>query len=480
MSVTLLNHRYQILETLARGGFGETYIAIDTQMPSKRRCVIKKLQPAIQAAEMPPWLQERFEREAVILEELGEQHPQIPRLYGYFSEGNDFYLVQEWIEGVTLTQKQREKGKLSESEVREILLRLLPVLEFIHSRRIIHRDVKPDNIILRKQDNLPVLIDFGVMKEAVATLVDPMGKSAYSIALGTPGYMASEQAAGRPVYSSDLYSLGLTAIFLLTGKTPQYLETDSRSGEILWRQEAGDLHSPLAMVLDQAIRFHPRDRYATASEMLAALEGMATDLTNIPTVVAPSGDRSSKPPRPVAEPPQVTETPSRFAWFPLVVVTIGAFVLGYLGFMTLLPKGDRPQPVSTPSVSPSPESSPVPIESPVVQPQPQRSPAARPRRTRRPTPTPEITPSPSPEVIIPPTPEPSPETTPEGGETPPASPSPEPTPTSIPIPVEPPSPSPEPSPSAVPTKPDSIEGKAKPGPPPESEPTVPETNPSPF
>jgi len=110
--------------------------------------------------------------------------------------------------------------------------------------------VKPDNIILRNSDNLPVLIDFGVMKEAVATLLDPTGKSAYSIALGTPGYMASEQAAGRPVFSSDLYSLGLTAIFLLTGKTPQYLETDSRTGEILWRQEAENVNPNLAMVID--------------------------------------------------------------------------------------------------------------------------------------------------------------------------------------------------------------------------------------
>jgi serine/threonine-protein kinase len=452
MSEKLLNHRYQILETLARGGFGETYIAIDTQMPSKRRCVIKKLHPAIRSEETPAWLRERFEREAAVLEELGEQHRQIPRLYGYFSEGNDFYLVQEWIEGVTLTQKREEKGNLSESEVREILTRLLPVLQFIHDRRIIHRDVKPDNIILRKSDNLPVLIDFGVMKEAMTTLVDPAGRSAYSIALGTPGYMASEQAAGRPVFSSDLYSLGLTAIFLLTGKTPQYIETDSRTGEILWRHEAENLHSSLAMVLDKAIRFHPRDRYSTATEMLAALEGIPASPTTAPTVVVAPPVRSRPPaPVPVVEPDRPMKKPSRPPFLLLAVVILGAFALGYAGLMMLLPKGDRPRPVPTPETLPSPEPSPVETPPPVFRPEPRRTPVYRPRRTPRPspTPTPEITPSPSPEVIITPTPEVIP------------------TPEAIEIPVIPPpetAPNPEISPIAPPaaTQPAPIEGKAEP------------------
>ncbi|MDV2998675.1 MAG: Serine/threonine-protein kinase C [Chroococcopsis gigantea SAG 12.99] len=198
MNLTLLNNRYQILQTLARGGFGETYIAIDTHMPSGRRCVIKKLHPALQTEEIPDWLKERFQREAAILEELGENSRQIPRLYAYFYENDDFYLVQEWIDGVTLTQKQAQWGNLSEVEVGDILLKLLPVLQYIHDRQIIHRDIKPDNIILRAGDELPVLIDFGVMKEAVATVLDPQRKTAYSIALGTPGYMVWNRRRADP------------------------------------------------------------------------------------------------------------------------------------------------------------------------------------------------------------------------------------------------------------------------------------------
>jgi serine/threonine-protein kinase len=464
MTLVLLNNRYQIVSTLARGGFGETYIAIDTNMPSQRRCVIKKLQPAIQSEGMPEWLKERFQKEASVLEELGEQNRQIPRLYGYFAQDNDFYLVQEWIEGETLTQKQQRQGNLSSSVVQTILVNLLPILDFIHSRRIIHRDVKPDNIILRNSDNLPVLIDFGVMKEAVATLLDPTGKSAYSIALGTPGYMASEQAAGRPVFSSDLYSLGLTAIFLLTGKTPQYLETDSRSGEILWRQEAENVNPNLAMVLDRAIRFHPRDRFASAKEMLAALTEITPDLSTQPTIaVSPHSPKlkSSTPQKPKVSPTVVLEsTPGekKNPWlsiFLIFAVTMGAFALGYLGFMAFLPKNREIEPFPTPEPSPSPEIIPLPSQDfpPIRRPSPKRTPVYQP------TPTPEETPSPIPEETPSPTPEATPSPTPEE-----VIPIPVPLPETEPIPEVSPSPFPSPSPEVInpPVNEDKIEPIAPP------------------
>ncbi|MBE9223415.1 serine/threonine protein kinase [Cyanobacterium stanieri LEGE 03274] len=271
-TTTLLNNRYQIIESIGRGGFGETFLAIDTHSPSGKRCVIKQLKPIINESNIPEWMYERFEQEARILEHLGDEQIQVPRLHAYFCEDNNFYLVQEWVEGITLTKKIQQEGKMNPEDVEEFLLKILPVLGYIHQENIVHRDVKPDNIILRGKDNLPILIDFGAVKEALTTFVYSQGQSAYSIAIGTPGYMSSEQAAGRPIFSSDLYSLGLTAVYMLTGKSPQHLRSDSRTGEILWRDEIPDLHSNLAGVIDRAIRFNPRERFSSAPEMLEALK----------------------------------------------------------------------------------------------------------------------------------------------------------------------------------------------------------------
>ncbi|WP_414545965.1 protein kinase domain-containing protein [Nostoc sp. CCY0012] len=268
----LLNNRYQVIGTLGAGGFGETFLAEDTQMPSHRRCVIKQLRPIQNNPQIYQLVQERFQREAAILEDLGGYTDQIPTLYAYFQSSGEFYLVQEWIQGDTLTARIQQKGLCSETTVREILENLLPVLEYVHSTGIIHRDIKPDNIILRHRDGKPVLIDFGAVRETMGTMLNSQGNPTSSIVIGTPGYMPSEQAAGRPVYSSDLYSLGLTAIYLLTGKQPQELETDPQTGEIIWYRHALNISSILAGMINRAIAYHPRERFATAREMLSALQ----------------------------------------------------------------------------------------------------------------------------------------------------------------------------------------------------------------
>ena len=167
----LLNNRYRILSTLGSGGFGETYLAEDTQMPSQRRCVIKQLKPIQNNTQIYQLVQERFQQEAAILEKLGSTSNQIPSLYAYFQFNDQFYLVQELIEGDTVTEKIQQYGLLTEIAVREILLSLLPVLEYVHSKRIIHRDIKPDNIILRHHDGKPVLIDFGAVRESMGVTV---------------------------------------------------------------------------------------------------------------------------------------------------------------------------------------------------------------------------------------------------------------------------------------------------------------------
>ena len=370
----LLNNRYRIIKTLGRGGFGETYLTEDTHMPSGRKCVLKQLKPMVKQPKMPLWMKERFQREAAILEELGDNSDRIPRLYAYFSEGDKFYLVQEWIEGQTLNSYWEQEGNLHRDEVRQILLQLLPVLDYVHSRHIIHRDIKPENIILRAGDKAPFLIDFGAVKEAIATQVNH-NSSKYSASIGTPGYMSSEQAAGRPIYSSDLYSLGLTAIFLLTGKSPHELETDPRNGEIIWQEHAFNIDSELAAVIDKAIRFHPRDRFASAREMFDALKpvsiSQAKNLTGVTLNVAPNRNTtnfvSHTGNNTQAFAPQ-PKKPKRslvtnVALFLLIAMGVAAATLG-VGFAVVsnLLRSDSPQraevevePTRQPDLFPSPE-----------------------------------------------------------------------------------------------------------------------------
>ena len=456
MTTQFLNNRYQIVATLGRGGFGETFLATDTHMPSARKCVIKLLKPLVEDPEVPQWLKERFQREAAILEDLGENHPQIPRLYAYFTEKNNFYLVQEWVEGFTLTQKHEQQGNFSSEQIQELLIGLLPILAFIHERRIIHRDIKPDNIILRNSDGKPVLIDFGIIKEAMGTVVNPDGRSAYSIALGTPGYMSSEQAAGRPVYSSDLYSLGLTAIFLLTGKTPQYLESDSRTGEILWRKEAPQVSAQLANVLDKSIHFHPRDRFTSAEEMLMALVSRLPNKTqsslqsNTEATVAVGSNRKRRSSRPVTNPTieideEEEETEEKgnpwIAWIVMPLIFLVIIVSGLaVGFLMATKKRMQPPPPSpVESVEPAPPESfptPTPLVIPTVRPTPVPTPIPTPVPT--PIPTPEVSPSLAPEV--------DPE-----NPIPPLTPIPESTPSVKSTPIFVPTPAPEPKPSPVST-----------------------------
>lgn len=304
MTPTLLNNRYRILRTLGAGGFGNTFLAEDSYMPSGRRCVIKQLKPVTHDPQAYKLVQERFGREAAVLEELGDGNNQIPRLFAYFSEAGQFYLVQEYIEGDTLTQKVEKGGTLSENEVKQILVSLLPVLDYVHNQRMIHRDIKPDNVIIRQRDGLPVLIDFGAVKEAMKTQVNVPGNQAHSMVIGTPGFMPAEQAGGRPTYTSDLYSLGLVAVFLLTGKLPQELGTDDRTGELLWRPTAAKINSNLAMVIDRAIRFNASDRFATAREMLNSLQS-GDGVSEMATVAVAPGGLPSAPNRstpPIANP----------------------------------------------------------------------------------------------------------------------------------------------------------------------------------
>jgi serine/threonine protein kinase, bacterial len=370
MTITLLNNRYQVIQVIGAGGFGETFLAEDVHMPSRRRCVIKQLKPITNNdPQNYQLIQQRFEREAATLEYLGESSNQIPKLYAYFSENGQFYLVQEWIHGQTLTKIVETKGFESEAAVRQILLSLLPVLNYVHSKGIIHRDIKPENIILRSVDNKPVLIDFGAVKETIRSLINSSAYPTRSLVIGTPGYMPSEQAVGRPVYSTDIYSLGLTAIYLLTGKHPQELQTDLKTGEILWQQYAPNISSQLVAVLNQAIKPHAGDRYSTASRMLHALQSasnISPELAaNTPTVNYYPPATSTRQTQPLYSPQKstvISRTSTPRNWQKPAVI-VGSLLVGGLIGAVVIPniiRQQQPETTIVTSRTPSLESLPTP------------------------------------------------------------------------------------------------------------------------
>ena len=291
MSSALLNHRYLILQALGEGGFGKTFLAEDTQMPSRRRCVIKQLKPMSDRPEVFALVQQRFSREAAVLEFVGKGHDRIPDLYAYFSEAGQFYLVQEWIEGKPLAQMSQQDW--SENRVRQLLIDILDALEHVHAQSIIHRDIKPDNIVMRRADGLPCLIDFGAVKEVMSTTVRNGSAKESSLVIGSPGFMSPEQAAGRPTFSSDLYSLAMTAIFLLTKRSPAEIPTSTQTGEVLWQQFAPDASSALSNILSKAVHPFAQNRYPAAADMRAALQPLPKTELSLPNA-------STKPTVPVA------------------------------------------------------------------------------------------------------------------------------------------------------------------------------------
>jgi CHASE2 domain-containing sensor protein/class 3 adenylate cyclase/predicted Ser/Thr protein kinase len=258
---TELAHRYQVERILSAGGFGVTYLARDPQRPGSPRCVVKRLSP--QTPEIMPIARRLFKAEAESLELLGH-HDQVPRLLAYFEQDDTFYLVEEFIEGRSLSDELQADRPQSETYVIALLLELLAVLAFIHDRQIIHRDLKPDNVI-RRSDGSLVLIDFGAVKQAVAQ----SGRN--TVAIGTRGYAAPEQLAGQPIYSSDLFALGMIAIEALTGIDPHRLDPDPETGNLEWHHLC-QISLPLRELVDRLSAYHFNDRYETADQVLIDLE----------------------------------------------------------------------------------------------------------------------------------------------------------------------------------------------------------------
>ena len=274
----ILGSRYRIIRQLGQGGFGRTYLAEDINRFNEL-CVLKEFAPQVQTSAVLQKAEELFAREAGVLYQL--QHPQIPRFRELFRvnvEGKNYlFLVQDYVEGKNLFSllHSHQPPRLTEGEVTQLLLDILPVLEYIHSAGVIHRDISPDNLILRSSDSRPVLIDFGGVKQIAATVSQlaqaEAGKAAPpATLLGKVGYAPNEQMRTGTVYPhSDLYALAVTAVVLLTGKEPQAL-IDPRTLSWQWEQQV-NVSNTLATVLNKMLQPKMSDRYQNAREVWQAL-----------------------------------------------------------------------------------------------------------------------------------------------------------------------------------------------------------------
>jgi serine/threonine protein kinase len=280
---TILRNRYRLLSILGQGGFGRTYLAED-QGRFQELCAMKEFMPPQSGMYALEKSKELFQREAQILYQI--RHPQIPQFRESFEHDQRLFLVQDYVEGKTyrtLLEERKSQGfAFSEPEVTQLIQQVLPVLIYLHSKGIIHRDIAPDNIILRERDQLPVLIDFGVVKE-IATRLQGQ-ETAQQTTVGKLGYAPTEQMqTGQAYPSSDLYALAVTAIVLLTGREPQDLLNGSTM-EWYW-QRLITVSPGFAQVLNRMLSHRSNDRFQSAVEVMQALSNPSATLP--PTYTAP-------------------------------------------------------------------------------------------------------------------------------------------------------------------------------------------------
>ncbi|MBD2676590.1 MULTISPECIES: serine/threonine-protein kinase [Nostoc] len=364
---TVLQNRYRIIQILGQGGFGRTYLAED-QRRFNELCAIKELISTAMEAAAWEKAQELFHREAAILYQI--EHPQVPKFRERFEQDQRLFLVEDYVAGQTyrelLTEKQAVGQTFTQAEVFGLIESLLPVLDHIHSRGIIHRDISPENIILRDSDGKPVLIDFGVVKELATRLQSPDSVMPVT-SVGKLGYSPSEQIQTGGAYpSSDLYALAVSAIVLLTGKEPRDLFDEN---QLTWNwQQWAQVNPGFAQILNRMLNHIPSDRYQTAADVSQALQSLqqpsapTPDFSHLqtmavgrrPDLVTPAA--TPKKPAPVIPPSQTSSVLDN----PLAIAAIGGAVVIFAGFgswalVSSIRSQSKPQPDQTlPQNFPSP------------------------------------------------------------------------------------------------------------------------------
>ncbi|NJO71645.1 MAG: serine/threonine protein kinase [Oscillatoriales cyanobacterium RM1_1_9] len=408
---TVLQRRYRLIDLLGQGGFGRTYLAEDLGRFNER-CALKEFIPPETGNYPFEKSQELFQREAQVLYQI--RHPQIPQFCAVFEDGHRLFLVQDYVEGKTyhtlLNERRTAGGRaFSEAEIVLFLKQMLPVLSYIHSLGVIHRDISPDNIILRQRDQLPVLIDFGVVNEIVTQVQSQIQSQNLTLPpatrVGKVGYAPIEQLQmGKVSLSSDLYALAVTTIVLMTGQEPQHLMDQNT---LTWNWQRWVNVSPeLAYVINRMLSRQPGDRYQSALEVEKALatSGTASGSSNPSVPLSLSEMKTVAVGRPAINPAAPATSPStpqpsrgirQSLWEnPLAAITSGIVIALLTGWGSwvlvnaLIDSTTRTRPKPPPIEASSPEATPTPIPEPIPEP----------------TPTPEFSPTP----IPPATPEPPP------------------------------------------------------------------------
>ncbi len=253
-------HQYQILKTLGQGGMGTTYLAWDTA----KLLVLKEMNADMAVV---PKAQELFEREAKILQSL--HHPGIPEYYDFFVASGRKYLAMELIHGQDLDLYVMERGQVTLAQAIDWMMQLCEILGYIHQQQppLIHRDIKPANILVRTIDRRIFLLDFGAVKE-----IGTLGGTK----IGAPDYMAPEQNNGQPCTQSDLYAIGPTLIFLLTGRNPADFIELQPDGYRFNLAAVAIVTPQVQALIDKVTQRRSPDRYLTAADLAAALQQLST------------------------------------------------------------------------------------------------------------------------------------------------------------------------------------------------------------
>lgn len=258
--------QYQILKILGQGGMGTTYMAWDREKanqskepPSAFLIVLKEMNADMEQIEKA---RELFEREAEILRKLN--HPGIPKFFDFFVEKGKKYLAMEMLHGQDLEKIIYQKGPVNLAQAITWMQQTCEVLDYLHSqnRPIIHRDIKPANLLARYRDNHIIVLDFGAVKE----IGTPPGTR-----IGVEGYMAPEQERGQPTTQSDLYAIGPSLIFLLTGDIPQKYSVIKGNNYVLELERIPTITPKLRKVIEKVTKSNPKERYQTAKELAKAL-----------------------------------------------------------------------------------------------------------------------------------------------------------------------------------------------------------------